>query len=98
MNAPNALLGPSKRRNRRVCWYPTPSDTPSDSKTKLPSLLADDAAEEVEKQDADCLYCIGRFSEDPTVERTGYEVRNVSDGSTHFVLVWRKIFYELSQG
>jgi len=27
--APNALLGPSKRRKRKVCWYPTPSDTPS---------------------------------------------------------------------
>jgi hypothetical protein len=26
--ASNALLGPSKRRRRRFCWDPTPSDTP----------------------------------------------------------------------
>ena len=27
------------------------------------------------------------------VEKTGYDVRNVSDGCTHFVLVWRKILF-----
>ena len=26
------------------------------------------------------------------MEKTGYDVRNVSDGRTHLVLVWRKIF------
>jgi len=25
-----------------------------------------------------------------TMEKTGYDVRNVSDGYTHFVLVWRR--------
>jgi len=33
--ASNVLLGPSKRRKRRVCRDPTPSDTPSDSDTDL---------------------------------------------------------------
>jgi len=28
-----------------------------------------------------------------TVEKTRYDVRNVSDGRTHFVLVWRKISF-----
>jgi hypothetical protein len=27
------------------------------------------------------------------MEKTGYDVRNVSDGRTHFVLVWRKILF-----
>ena len=35
----NALLSPSKRRKRRVCRDPTPSDTPSDSDTGLVVLL-----------------------------------------------------------
>jgi len=28
-----------------------------------------------------------------TIEKTGYNVRNVSDGRTHFVLVWKKILF-----
>jgi hypothetical protein len=28
-----------------------------------------------------------------TVEKTRYDVRNVSDGRTHFVLVWRKSLF-----
>jgi hypothetical protein len=28
-----------------------------------------------------------------TLEKSGYSVRNVSDGHTHFVLVWRKILF-----
>jgi len=28
-----------------------------------------------------------------TLEKTRYDVRNVSDGRTHFVLVWRKILF-----
>ena len=28
-----------------------------------------------------------------TMEKTRYDVRNVSDGRTHFVLVWRKILF-----
>jgi hypothetical protein len=28
-----------------------------------------------------------------TMEKTGYDVRNVSDGRTHFMLVWRKIWF-----
>ena len=65
--ASNALLGPSKRRKRVVCWDPTPSDTPSDSDSDLTVPFADDSTEE-EEQDADCVFCIGRFSEDHDVK------------------------------
>jgi hypothetical protein len=66
--ASNALLlGPSKRRKRRVCRDPTPSDTP-DSDTDLAVPFADDSAKEDQEQDADCLFCTGRFSEDHTGE------------------------------
>jgi hypothetical protein len=61
--ASNALLGPSKRRKRRMCWNPLPSDTPSDLDTKLTVHLANDSTEE-DEQDADCVYCTGRVSED----------------------------------
>jgi hypothetical protein len=27
------------------------------------------------------------------MEKSGYDVRNVSDGRTHFVLIWRKILF-----
>jgi hypothetical protein len=57
----NALLGPSKRRKRRVCWNPTPSDILSDSKTYRTVLFSHDSTEE-EEQDADCVFCTGRFS------------------------------------
>jgi hypothetical protein len=60
----NVLLGPSKRRNRRVCRDPTPSDTPSDSDTDLAVPFADDSKEEDDEQDADFVFCTGRFSED----------------------------------
>jgi len=44
------------------------------------------------EQDADCMFCTGRFSE-ATMKKTRYDVRNVSDGRTHFVLVWGKILF-----
>jgi len=59
----NSLVGPSKRRKRRVCRDPAPSDTPSDSDTDLSVPFADDSREE-EEQDDDCVYCTGLFSED----------------------------------
>ena len=62
--ASNALLGPSKRGKRRVCRNPTPSNTPSDSDPDLAVPIADDSTEEDEEQDADCVFCTGRFSED----------------------------------
>jgi hypothetical protein len=62
--ASNALLGPSKKRKRRVCRDPTPSDTPSDSDTDLALPFAGNSTEEDEEQDADCVFCTGRFSED----------------------------------
>jgi len=43
-----------------------------------------------EEQEADCVFCTGRFSEDHNGE-TSYDVRNVSDRRTYFMLVWRKI-------
>ena len=60
----NALLGPSKRRKRRACRDPAPSDTPSNSETDLDVPFADDSMEGEEEQDADCVFCAGRFSED----------------------------------
>ena len=62
--ASNALPGPSKRRKRKVCRDPAPSDTPSYSDTDLAIPVADDSMEGDEEQDADCVFCTGRFSED----------------------------------
>jgi hypothetical protein len=62
--ASNVLLGPSKRRKRRVCQDPTPSDTPSDSDTDLAVPFTDDSKEEDEEQDVDFVFCTGRFCED----------------------------------
>jgi len=63
----NVLLRPSKRLKRVNCQDPTPSDTPSDSDSDLTVPFADDSTEE-EEQDADCVFCTGRFSEDHNVE------------------------------
>jgi len=46
--ASNVLLGPSKRRKKRVCRDPTLSDTPSDSDTDLAVPFAGDSTEEDE--------------------------------------------------
>jgi len=64
--ASNALLCPSKRRKRVVCWDPTWSSTPLDSDTDLTVPFADDSAEE--EQDAHCVFRTGRVSEDHNVE------------------------------
>jgi hypothetical protein len=87
--ASNALLGPSKRRKRRVCRDPAPSEIPSDSDTELAVPLADDSTDEDEEQDADCVVFTGRFAKD----HRGYDVRNIADGCTRCVLVWRKILF-----
>ena len=47
-----------------ICRYPTPSDTPSDSDIDLAVPFANDSTEEGEEQDADCVFCTGRFFED----------------------------------
>ena len=83
--ASNALLGPSKRRKRRVCRDPTPLD----SGTDLAVLFADDSAEE--EQEADCTVLVASLK--TTKEKNGYDVRNISDGRTRFVLVWRKTVF-----
>ena len=62
--ASNVLLDPSKRRKRLVCRDPAPSDTSSDSETDLAVPFADDSMEGDEEQDADCVFCTGRFPED----------------------------------
>ena len=49
-----------------VCRDPTPSEILSDSDTDLTFPFADDSIEE--EQDADCVFCTGRFSEDHNVE------------------------------
>jgi hypothetical protein len=63
--ASNALLGPSKRWKRWVCWNPTSSDTPSDLGTDLAVPFSDNSMEE-EEQDADA----GRVSEDHNREES----------------------------
>ena len=74
--ASTVLLGPSKRRKRRVCPDPTPSDTPSDSDTDLAVPSADDSTEEDEEEEADfCSVLV--VSLKTTVEKTRYDVRNV---------------------
>jgi len=60
----NAVLGTSKRRSRRVCRDPAPSDTPSHSEIDLAVPFADSWTEGDEEHDADCVFCTGRFSED----------------------------------
>jgi hypothetical protein len=87
--ASNALLGPSKRRKGRVCRDPAPSDTPSDSHTDLTVPFAVDSTEE--NQEAVCTVLV--VSLKTTKEKNGYDVRNISDGRTRFVLVWRKILF-----
>ena len=88
----NALLGPSKRRKRRVCRDPTPSDTPSHSEIDLAVPFADDSTEGDEEQDA-VVCSVLVVSLKTTMEKTRYDVLNASDGRTHFVLVWRKILF-----
>jgi hypothetical protein len=87
----NSLLGPSKRRKRRVCRDPAPSDTPSDSDTDLSIPFADDSREEEEKTMIVCTVLV--FSLKTSVEKSGYVVRNISDARTCFVLVWKKILF-----
>jgi hypothetical protein len=50
-----------------VCWDPSPSDTPSNLDFDLTVPFAEDSTEE-EEQDADCVFCTGRLSEDHNVE------------------------------
>jgi len=50
-----------------ICRYPTPSDNLSDSETDLIVPFADNSTEK-EEQDADCVFCTGRLSEDHNVE------------------------------
>ena len=90
--ASNALLGPSKRRKRRVCRDPAPSDTPSHSDIDLVVLFTDDSTEE--KKNKTLIVCtVLVVSLKTTMEKSGYDVRNISDGRTHFVLVWRKVLF-----
>jgi hypothetical protein len=45
---------------------------------------------EEQEQEADCMCCDGRFSEDHS-GGSGYDARNISDWRTNFVLVRRTI-------
>jgi hypothetical protein len=94
----NALLGPSKRRKRRVCRDPTPSDIPSDSETELTVLLVDDSTEEDEKKTL--IVCsVLVVSLKTAMEKSENDVRNIADGRKHCVLVWRKnLFVSLVRG
>jgi hypothetical protein len=75
---------------------PTPSDTHSDSDADLAVTFADDSTEE--EQEGDCLTVLD-VSLKTTKEKNGYDVQNISDGRTRFVLVWRKtVFVSLVRG
>ena len=65
---------------------PMPSDTPLDSEPDRSVPFADDLTED--EQEADFTILV--VSLKTTKEKNGYEVRNISDGRTRFVLVWRK--------
>jgi len=72
----NVLTGPSKRWKRRVCWDPTPFNTPSDSDTDLAVPFADDSTQEDEEQDADfCSVLV--ISLKTIMEKSRYDVRDV---------------------
>jgi hypothetical protein len=75
--ASNARLGPSKRRNRRVCRDPAPSDTPSDSDTDLAVLSLKFRRKKRNKTLITCSVLV--ISLKTTMEKNGYDVRNISD-------------------
>ena len=87
--ASNALLGPSKRQKRKVCWDPTPSDTPCNSMTLLFLSLT------IQRKMTNkmLIVCSVLVISLKTTMKTRYDVRNVSDVRTHFVLVWRKTVF-----
>jgi hypothetical protein len=87
----NALIGASKKRNRRVCQDPTPPATLSDSDTDLVFLSLTIRLKKTRNKTL--IVCTVLFVSLKTMEKTGYDVRNVSDGRTHFVLVWRNILF-----
>jgi hypothetical protein len=68
------------------------SNTPSDSDIDLVVLFTDDSAEE--KKNKTLIVCtVLVVSLKTTMEKSGYDMRDISDGRTHFVLVWRKILF-----
>ena len=83
---PQDLLGPSKRRSRRVCRDPAPSDTPSHSEIDLAVPFADNSTKGDEEQDA-VVCSVLVVSLKTTMEKTRYNASNISDGHSHFVLV-----------
>jgi hypothetical protein len=90
--ASNALLDPSKRRKRKVFRDPTPSYTPSDSNTELAVPLSDDSTEDDEEQEL--IVCsVLVVSLKTTMEKSGYDERNILDCCEHCVLVWRKMLF-----
>jgi hypothetical protein len=57
-----------KNRKRKICRHPTPPDTPSNSDTDIAVPFIDDSTEENKEQDADCVFCTGRYFEDHSEE------------------------------
>jgi len=68
----NALLVPLKRRIRRVCRDPAPSDTPSHSETDVAVPFADNSTEGDEEQDA-VVCSVLVVSLKTTMEKTRYD-------------------------
>jgi len=89
--ASNARLGPLKGRKKRVCRDPTPFDTPSYSDTDLAVLSLAFRRKKRNKTLTVCSVLV--ISLKTTMEKSGNDVRNISDWCTHFVMVWRKILF-----
>jgi hypothetical protein len=81
--ASKALLGPSRKRKIKDCRQPTLSDTTLDSGTYIADPFSDDSTEE-EENSADCVFLLV-VSLNTTMEKSVYDVRNISDGRTHSV-------------
>jgi len=68
------------------------SDTPSDSDTDLAVPFV--TIQRKNMRNKTLIVCsVLIISLKTAMEKTGYDVRNVSVGCTHFVLVWRKILF-----
>ena len=69
-----------------------PSNLRSRQNKILVYLSTGRAPTHTREYDAVCVYCTGGFTEDHKGEER-IHVRNISDGRTNFVLVWRKILF-----
>jgi hypothetical protein len=87
--ASNAILSPSKRHKRGFAGIQLRLTL--NSTTDLAVPFTDDSTEEGNNVLIVCSVLV--VSLKTAMEKSGYDVRNISDGRTHCVLVWRKILF-----